>query len=353
MWGDGEDERGTLVHTMTMPKRQELVDARMLPELVELYFQAKRTDVSAQTERNYREQLAPFLTWFRTYCTDGTLSRERLVDFANWMRDGYVTRYGRKASQNTAAHCVGRFKGFANWAFTNGCTGTVNLADWTPIMRKQGSRLYFPTVEEMAKLFEAPHGVERLSDLALFSVILSTGMRLMEAAYAVVDAVTWTTPPSDLTLGHDHSGTIHLRRVKFDAQGEGVGRIVVFCSTTGLLLKVWIRSGARSGQDTLFDLSDSGISQVVKRRAREAGLPELSPHAFRRAFADYWHDKHGMEGHAVLKRQLGHSLKGDVTFDHYIDPRNQRRVAEEIRRWHTSPVERIVIDWAHLPVHIV
>ncbi|MGV0975795.1 MAG: tyrosine-type recombinase/integrase [Azonexus sp.] len=337
---------------MTMPAPAESLDATMLPELLEHYFLDKRGTVSDSTLACYREQLAPFLRWFDEQCPDGTLSKVRLSEFAQWMRTDYRTRYGTAPSVNTAAHCVGRFKGFAHWAYKAGCTGTVNLADWTPVMRKRTTSLYFPTVDELSRLFASPRGIDRLRDLALFALLLATGMRRMEAAAATVDGVVWATPITDLTLGHDHSGHIHLRKVKFDAEGEGQGRNTVFCSATGLLLKAWIRFADRTGPDTIFDLTDSGMSQVVKRAAKDAGLPEIAPHAFRRAFADYWHERHGMAGMSILKRQLGHSLKGDVTFDHYIDPRNDRRVIAEIAKLYVSPVENMFIPWERLPVHI-
>lgn len=340
------------MHAMTLPRRHEAVDCALLPELLELYLSAKRQEntITARTEASYREHLAPFLVWFSAR-PQKMLSPESLAEFVVWMRTNYRTRYGHAPAANTTAHCVIRLKGLFNWCYRQNCTGGVNLADWLPQVRKVHSRLYFPDVGEMQRLFAATHGPDRLRDLALFAFLLSTGARLYEVAHAEVAHVTFNTPITNLRTGDDHRGSVWLRKVKFDAEGLGSGREVVFCRDAGLLLKVWLRAGERGEGDTLFGLTDSGISQVVKRRAKEAGLPELSPHAFRRMFADTWDAAHGMAARTVLKRQLGHSLRGDVTQDSYIS-RNHKRVTAEILRWHVSPLAQMSIRWESLPVHV-
>jgi len=340
------------MHAMTLPRRHESVDCALLPELLELYLSAKRRDcsITARTESSYREHLVPFLVWFAA-TEDKHLSPERLSEFVAWMRADYRTRYGHAPAANTTAHCVTRLKGLFNWCYKQNCTGGVNLADWLPLVRKVGSRLYFPDTLEMQRLFDAVVGIERLRDWALFGFLLSTGARLYEVAHAEAQHVEWCSPIENLRLGDDHRGSCWLRKVKFDAEGAGAGRQVVFCKDAGLLLKVWVRAAGREPGDTIFGLSDSGISQIIRRHAKTAGLPELSPHAFRRMFADNWDATHGMAARTILKRQLGHSLKGDVTQDSYIS-QNHKRVTAEIMRWHVSPLASIAIRWDALPVHV-
>lgn len=68
--------------------------------------------------------------------------------------------------------------------------------------------------------------------------------------------------------------------------------------------------------------------------------------------ADHWDEMHGLAGRAALKKQLGHvTAAGDVTERHYIS-RNQRRIAREIGKWHTSPLSLVPLDWTLFPVHI-
>jgi len=340
------------MHAMTLPQRHESVDCALLPELLALYLAAKRRDgsITARTEASYREHLAPFLIWHAA-AADKSLTPERLAEFVAWMRTDYRTRYGHAPAANTTAHCVVRLKGLFNWCYRQNCTGGVNLADWLPIVRKVASRLYFPDALEMQRLFDAVGGLERLRDWALFGFLLSTGARLYEAAHAEAGRVEWNTPSGNLRVGDDHMGSCWLRKVKFDANGEGAGRQVVFCRAAGLLLKVWVRAAGREAGESLFGLTDSGISQIIRRHAKAAQLPELSPHAFRRMFADNWDATHGMAARTILKRQLGLSLKGDVTQDSYIS-RNHRRATAEIMRWHVSPLAGLAIRWDLLPVHV-
>jgi integrase len=339
-------------HVMTLPQRHQAVDCALLPDLFELYLSAKQSDssITPLTATIYRGQVAPFMAWFNERA-DKQLSPDLLAQFVAWMRTDYRTRYGTTPAANTSAHCVTRLRTFFNWCYKQNCTGGVNLADWLPTLKKRGSRLYFPDGDEMQRLFDAVTGIERLRDWAVFAFLLSTGARLYEVACAEVGNIEWQTPPCNLRLGDDHRGSIWLRKVKFDSEGEGPGRQVVFCSTAGLLLKVWLRADDRAPDATLFGLSDSGISQIVKRHAQVAKLPELSPHAFRRMFADHWDEVHGMTARTVLKRQLGHSLKGDVTQDSYIS-RNHRRVTAEIMKWHVSPLANLAIRWETLPIHM-
>lgn len=346
-----EKEANTM-HAMTLPKHHESVGCALLPDLLEIYLAAKRRDnaISARTEDSYRGHLSPFLQWFAARI-DKSLSPESLSDFIAWMRVDYRTRFDHSPAANTTAHCVTRLKGLFNWCYRENCTGGVNLADWLPQMRKVSSRMFFPNPAEMQRMFDAVHGVDRLRDWALFAVLLSTGARRYEVAHAVMEHVAFNTPLTNLKAGDDHRGSLWLRKVKFDAEGLGAGREVVFCTDAGLLLKVWLRAADRCPEDTIFGLTDSGMSQVVKRAAKDAGLPEISPHAFRRMFADHWDATHGMAARTVLKRQLGHSLKGDVTQDSYIS-HNQRRVTAEIMKWHVSPLAQMAIRWDKVPVHM-
>ena len=218
-------------------------------------------------------------------------------------------------------------------------------------MRQPELDLYFPDLKEIERLLAAPAGETRLRDLACMAFLLSTAARRVEAALAVVENLEFNTSPTNIAVGADHCGSCWLRHTKGDAAGEGPGRDVVFCSTAGLLLKCYLRSAGRT-EGRIFDLTDSGIGQMIEKHAETAGLPRLSPHAFRRLFSDHWDEVHGDALRTVLKKQLGHSLKGsDVTEKHYIS-RNRRRIVREIMRYHVSPLDAIQIDWSRLPVHI-
>lgn len=344
----------TMPHVMTLPTRQESLDAALLPEILELYFEAKRAEIAPRTLHSYRNQLAPFLAFWEQQADfhQHRLSQDVLAEAVRWIRSDYRNSRGTPAAPHSVADCIVRMKQFFKWAYQNNCTGPIDLTKWTPARKHVEGRLYFPDVEEMRRLFAAPSGLDRIRDLALFAFLLSTGARLFETARACAGHVEWAGRFESMRVGDDHRGAIWLQHVKGDREGEGAGRYCAFCSAAGLMLKCYLRSAAPPDGSTLFGISDSGISQIVKRHALTARLPELSPHAFRRMFADWWDETHGIAGRLVLKRQLGHSLRGqDVTENHYISSKNPRRVIAELLKWHTSPVEHL-LDWRTLPVHI-
>lgn len=340
------------MYAMTLPKKQEAIDITLLPELFELFLQEKKQKgrITAKTEKAYRSHTSPFMRWLEMQLTK-RVTPLSLTDFLHWMQNEFRTQRGVKAAPNTVSHCVTCLRALFDWCYAQNCTGGVNLSAWLPQVKKIKSQLYFPDALEMQRLFDAVKGIDRVRDWALFAFLLSTGARRFEVALAEVDSISFNTPLNMLTADGDHRGSVWLRKVKFDAAGQGAGRNVVFCSTAGLLLKIWLRAADRHGDDTIFGLTDSGMSQVIRRATHTAQLPEISPHAFRRCFADYWDAVHGAAGRIPLKRQLGHSLGNDVTQDHYISE-NPRRVIAEIMKWHVSPLLSMTIRMESMPCHI-
>lgn len=339
------------MYQMTMPKPTIAVEASLMPKLFEMYLveRIREGRITPLTVKSYRCQVAPFLVWLDQQ-PNKMLTPESFAAFLDWMKHSHLNARGQHPASNTMVHSIHRLIGFFNWCHDKNCTSGVKLSEWLPRLRKKQTRQHFPDVSEMQHLFSAITGVDRLRNWALLGVLLSTGARLEETSHALVRNITFTTPASNLRYGGDHRGSIWLQRVKFDAEGEGAGRDVVFDSKTGLLLKIWLKAGEREPNDTIFGLGGRGISILIQRLTEREKMAEVSPHAFRRAFADHWDAAHGMAARAVLKRQLGHSLKGDVTQNAYIS-QNPRRIVAEIMKWHVSPMEQITIDWTTLPVH--
>lgn len=340
--------------TMSLPQPHTAIDARILPDVIEAYFAAKAPHIGAQTRKNYRHQLAPWTAFWRD-CAEihnYRLSPDVLEKALEWIRSTYKNANGQSPHPTSVAYCFRRLKGALSWAFKNNCTGNVNAAEWCPMTRRGVSDLYFPTLDDVRLLFRAADDAYRLRDVAVIAWMASTGSRLFETAAALSSDVQFNTPLTNVALGQDHAGYCHLRIVKGDNRGDGGGRYVAFGSKAGLLLKCYLRS-APPGNVRLFGLTDRGASQAVRRVADRAGLPEISPHAFRRLFADHWDDVYRMEHRVVLKKQLGHSLNGsDVTEGHYLNGRNSRKIIESLQQYHVCPLEKIDIDWATFPVHI-
>lgn len=339
----------------SLPERHQRIDAQLLPKIIELYISTKLADgaIGKGTATTYRVQLNPWFA-FWDQCEDThqhSLSPEIMKIALDWVRTTYRNQHGRPPAPTSVYDCFSRLKQAFAWAFENNCTGNVNLVSWVPPIRQPEVNLYFPDLSEIERMLTAPTGEMRLRDVACMAFLLSTAARRFEAAKAIVENLDFNTQLTNIELGGDHRGACWLRYTKGDAEGHGPGRDVVFCSTAGLLLKCYLRSTGRTS-GPIFDLTDSGIGQMIEKHAEAVGLPRLSPHAFRRLFSDHWDEVHGDALRTVLKKQLGHSLKNsDVTEKHYIS-RNRKRIVREILKYHVSPLDAAKIDWSRFPVHI-
>ena len=344
-----------VVSAIQFPTARASIDARLLPDIIELYLTTKRRDgvIAARTEKAYRHHLAPWIAYWSEHAAahDHMLAPAVFNAALLWMQTTYRNRRKRSPQHNSIAHCWTVLRQALTWAYQQNCTGNVNLADWCPAVAYVDPNVHFPTADELARIMAQPAGEHRLRDVAVIAFLVSTGARRFEAAHASIATLTFAVPLTNVAVGDNHGGWLILKKVKGDKEGKGIGRPVAFCPVAGLLLKVYLRSVGRM-DGTLFDMSDNAIGQMIDRHAHAAGVPLVSPHGFRRMLADYWDEVHGLSGRAALKRQLGHSAAvSDVTERHYIS-KNQKRVAREILRWHVSPLAEISLDWTLFPVHI-
>lgn len=348
-------EETTMITALSLPNAPATVDARLFEEIVTWYLDAKRTQIRADTVANYRNQLNPFLSFWKKYAPthDYKLSPDIMRTSLDYVRHEYLTATGRKPSSSTIFNCFNRLKQVFHWAYRHNCTGTLDLSDWCPILPRVHPFLYFPTLPEIQRVLDMPGDEFRLRDVAMMTFMLSTAARVFETSRAQTGNITFLTPMTDLTTGHDHRGYCLLEQTKGDRDGVSRGRYVVFCSDAGLLLKVYLRSVKRSAADPAFGLVHSSITHIIRRHGDAAGLGEISPHAFRRAFSDYWDEHLGRELRGVLKLQLGHTPdKSDVTQRHYINPDNPQRLIKELLKHHISPLRELQIDWSAFPVQV-
>jgi integrase len=232
-----------------------------------------------------------------------------------------------------------------------------NVLAWVPhVTHDYAAGKYWLKQQDIAQIVHAPLGKERVRDTALVAFALSTGARRNEIVNAKVENMHFATDLSNLRVGDDHSGYVHLRVVKGDSEGTGKGRYSAFCSKTGLLLKTWLRCWGES-KGNAFVLGYVGLQNITRCISVTCGLPELHPHAFRSAHIDYWAFKHanaGMMASIALKLQVGHAIDGHdfgATVS-YINTSNPWRNMEIIKKFHCSPLDEIEIDWARFPVHI-
>lgn len=340
--------------SLSMPAHH-LVQAEQLSALVEAFLAEKRTEISQRTYTRYANDLVPFQQWWSLFPDEHhhELKKDTFTSFLAWCKKDYKNSLGNPSSTYTLVKGTIRIRQFLNWLHTSGCV-QVNITDMCPLLHDASGTKYYPDVEELQSLFASSYGPNRIRDTALMAFALTTGARRSEIEHSKIENVVFDSPITDLTLGTDHAGHVLLEVTKKDNAGVMHPRVSVFDSKTGLLLKCWIRSlGEFAG--SLFGLGEAGIRSVVHECAIRADLPEMHPHAFRSALIDWWVDKNaqaGMLADIAMKLQVGHAMDRSQASMFYIDTRNRNKVLERIRRFHTSPLEKIDFDWQRFPVTI-
>jgi site-specific recombinase XerD len=139
-----------------------------------------------------------------------------------------------------------------------------------------------PVISEdhLHSLFRACQGksFESRRDTAIVRVFLNTGARLAEMAGLRME---------DLDLD--------AREVYVTGKGRK-GRFLPLGHKAVKDVDRYLRARGRHKDSQLpwlwlgpkGRLTDSGIAQMVKRRCREAGIPEINPHRFRHSFSHLW-----------------------------------------------------------------
>jgi site-specific recombinase XerD len=142
--------------------------------------------------------------------------------------------------------------------------------------------------EQIKKLLETSSGAEfeDRRDTAIILLLVDTGIRRAEIAGLKVEDIDW-----------DHEIAIVLgkgRRPRTIAFGRKVAkaldRYIRVRGRHADAVEPWLWLG-RKGR-----LTDTGIAQMLRRRAHEAGIGELHPHLFRHTFAHRWLAEGGSEG---------------------------------------------------------
>lgn len=338
--------------SLSLPQ-ERIVEATNLPVIIEMYIEDRRSKISPKAHKNYRIHLRRFSQWWDE-CAEthqNQLSQTTINNLVEWLENEYIGATGEPATPYNIAHTLVMLRRVLRWSFQ---VGSINqdVSEMIPIYDARKKPKYWPKAPELERMIATCTGVNRVRNMALWAFMISTGARRAEIAHAQIGNLTFNTPLTDLRIDGDHMGVIWFRVVKGDASGSGQGRRSVFCSKTGLLLKLWLMFSGRT-EGTIFNLYEAGIRKVVNTCAKEAGIERMHPHACRSAFMSYWvrqNAKHGNFADIALRFQVGHAPVGGDAQTHYLSEDPAWRL-DLIREFYCTPMDDIAIDWSRLPVH--
>jgi site-specific recombinase XerD len=142
--------------------------------------------------------------------------------------------------------------------------------------------------EDLRRLLDACSATafEDRRDSAILRLFLDTGMRRGELAGIRVEDVDFDHEVA-VVLGKDR----RPRACPFGHRtGQALDRYVRVRARRADSAGPWLWLGKKGR------LTETGVEQVVKRRGRQAGLPDIHPHQFRHTYAHQWLSAAGTEG---------------------------------------------------------
>jgi site-specific recombinase XerD len=248
----------------------------------------------------------------------GELQREHIQDFIA----DQLARWKPATAHN-------RYRGlhaFFKWAVVEGDLETNPMEGMRPPqLPEQPIEVVGP--EHLARLLKICEGRDFTSrrDTAIILLLVDTGMRRAECAGMSLDNVVldqrivWVLGkgrrPRALPIGR--KTTQALDRYLRVREGHRLAH----------LSQLWV---GRNGP-----MTSSGIYQVIRDRARDAGLPAMHPHQLRHAFATSWLAEGGNENELMLVA----GWKSRTMIDRYTKATAMQRArASHIR---LSPADRL------------
>jgi site-specific recombinase XerD len=186
----------------------------------------------------------------------------------------------------TAAVRFRSLQQFYRWALTEELIETTPMAGLSPpSIPEQPVAVLDET--ELTRLLRCMNSrdFEDRRDTAIVRLFLDTGMRLSEMASLALTDIDLDADVA-LVLGKGR----RPRACPFgDKTGQAIERYLRERSKHRLARSAQLWIGGRG------DMTDNGIGQMLRRRAKQAGLDHLHPHMFRHTFAHRWLADGGQE----------------------------------------------------------
>ncbi len=251
-----------------------------------LDFLTLERNVSRETARAYRADLARFAAfWERDFANEPAARTplSRVDPLA--IRAHIAALHRRRLSNRSLARHLSALRSFFAWACAQGYRES-NPARSVGAPRAPKTLPRALSLAETGRLLETPEPDAAFPerDRAIFEFLYATGLRVSELA------------------GLDLEDLDFSQRLARVLGKGGKERIVPYGEPAARALKEYLpgraalRAGAGGGDESepLFvnhrggRLTPRSVARILKRRLREAGLPEkISPHALRHTFATH------------------------------------------------------------------
>ncbi len=237
---------------------------------------------SAKTIRGYTESASLFADFLvaNGHPTDPAEVRRRHVE-------EFITDQLTRWSPSTAATRFRCLQQFFKFLVEEGEVAVSPMAGMSPpAIGEVPVPVFSP--DELARLLKVceGRGLGRRRDRAIIATFIDTGIRLGEMAGLRVDDVDLDHQAALVTGKGNRARWVHLG----DQATMAVDRYVRERRRHPKVAGEWLWLG-RTGR-----LGDSGITQVLRRRADAAGITGMHPHRFRHTFAHQWLAAGGTEG---------------------------------------------------------
>lgn len=227
------------------------------------------------------------------YLTD----RGRSLDVTAITRSDVEGFFAAEIARTSTSSAANRFRSLRvlfNWLVRE---DELNASPMAKMRPPQPPRKPIPVYEDseiqaLLKVCEGK-GFEQRRDIAILRVFIDTGVRVAEMA-----GIRYH---SEEPARND----LHLSRRLIYIAGKGgherevpIGRK----SAQALDRYLRVRKGHKHAEESRLwigsrgGMTDSGVAQMLRRRAKEAGVTAVRPHRFRHTFADDWLEAGGSEG---------------------------------------------------------
>lgn len=233
-------------------------------------------------------------------------------------------------SPATMRHAVTIVRGWLNWCAAEGLIESgLATALRVPKVRLRTQRTL--SGDEVHKLLDACDGsAAGLRDAAIVSLMVDSGLRASEVCRVKAGDLVFNFPLSK-------------RKVNFiPALGKGGDEEpVYFGEATSLRLQAWLKArDPAPGVESLFislggntprhSLTRNGLGNLLQKLGQRAGVPDVSPHSLRRAFA-------------VLLEDSGHTTRQIQALGRWSDIRMVERytLGMRVARNYHAPMDSL------------